>query len=255
MIKHQISNNPFISLDNHIDITGLKSIEKNIVLGIVKSKNNITDAGAAKANFYPSEIQIKSQSLQDISWPEQVKNPNQLYYEQYKELNFDNAACRMFNRYMYNTIQMGQALSLRTHLPKQFLLKDSAEHCFDTNSIKNFPELMDWIQNLTIFKEIGRIIFFFNAPYDKHAVHKDHNYGIREQFILINLNPERKEFFILDEAGEKLVVENNVILFDPRNYHGTEGKTYYGWTLRIDGKFNVDWLKSMNLFNHYYPPT
>jgi hypothetical protein len=253
MIKYQINNQPFISLDTHIDIDGLKSIEKHIILGLVKSKNNIGDGAAAKANFYPSDVQNKSKSLLDISWPEVVSNPAHPYYEQYKELNFDLMSCRMFNRYMFDTIQMGQMLTLRTYPPKQFHLKDSAEHCFDTPSLENFPELMHWIKNLAIFKEIGRIIFFLNSPYDKHAIHKDHFFGNKEQFILINLNLDKKDFFIMDEDGTKLIVNSNSVIFDPRNYHGTEGKTYYSWTLRIDGKFDIDWLKANNLFDHYYP--
>lgn len=251
MIQYTINNKPFISLDAYIDIAGLKAIEKNITLGIVKSKNNIGDAGAGKVNFYPSAIQNKSMSLQDISWDEVIRDPAHPYYEQYKELKFDNTACRMFNRYMFDTIQMGQSLSLRTYKTKQFQLKDSAEHCFDCPSIVNFPELMSWIKNLTIFQEIGRIIFFFNSPYDKHAVHKDHFFGSKEQFILINLNPEKKEFFILHDNGEKLIVDSKAVVFDPRNYHGTEGKEYYGWTLRIDGKFNKDWLQTTDLLGHY----
>jgi hypothetical protein len=253
MIKYQINNNPYISLDSHIDIAGLRAIEKNIILGLVKSKNNIGEAAAAKVNFYPSEIQNKSDSLLDISWAEVVNNTSHPYYEQYKELNFDNMACRMFNKYMFDTIQMGQMLTLRTYPTKQFHLKDSAEHCFDTTSIKHFPELMSWIHNLPIFNEVGRIIFFLNTPYDKHALHKDHFFGNKEQFILINLNPERKEFFLLDDDEKKLVVNNNAIIFDPRNYHGTEGKTYYSWTLRIDGKFDINWLKANQLYDHYYP--
>lgn len=253
MIKYQINDKPYISIDNHLDIAGLKDIEKYIVLGIVKSKNNIAEGAAAKANFYPSEVQNNSKSLLDISWNEVVSDPTHPYFEQYKELNFDVMACRMFNKYMFDTIQMGQMLTLRTYPTKQFHLKDSAAHCFNTPSIVHFPELMSWINNIKILDEVGRVIFFFNSPHDKHVIHKDHYFGTPEQFILLNIRPNRKEFFILHDNNEKLVINENAILFDPRNYHGTEGKDYYGWTLRIDGKFNKDWLIECGLWDHYCP--
>lgn len=187
----------------------------------------------------------------DISWLEVITNSQHPYYEQYKELKFNLDSCRTFNKYMFDTIQMGQALELRTYPTKAFHLKDSAKHCFDTSIIGNFPELTDWIKNLKIFSEIGRIIFFFNSPYDKHAVHKDHYFGTKEQFILINLHPGRKEFFILHDNGEKLIVDCNAVIFDPRNYHGSEGKEYYGWTLRIDGRFDIEWLHASGLWHNY----
>jgi hypothetical protein len=251
MITHQINNQPYIDLTPHIDFASFEDIEMDIILGIVKSKNHIVEAAASKKNFYNNDIQRYSKSLLDISWPEILKDTKNLHYEQYKELNFDINACRMFNKYAFDTIQMGQALELRSYANKQFHLKDSAEHCFDKPCIINFPSLMNWIKNIDILAEVGRIIFFFNSPHDTHAVHKDHFFGIKEQFILINLWPNRKEFFILHDNGEKLIVNDRAVVFDPRNYHGTCGKTFYGWTLRIDGKFNKEWTERAGIWEHF----
>lgn len=248
---HLINNKLFVNLTEQVDINGLKNIEKDIVLGIVKSRVAIKEAGASKKNFYPSAKQMASLSLLDLGWNEQIRDPKNPLYEYYKQLDFNMDNCKMFTKYILPTIQMGTCLELRSYPTKMFHLKDSAEHCFDTPSMSNFPELKKWIYKQTIFKEIGRIIFFFNSPHEQHTIHRDHHFGTPEQFVLINLQPERKEFFIIHEDGSETVVPDNVILFDPRNYHGTRGLDHYSWTMRIDCKFNEDWLRSAGLSDHF----
>jgi hypothetical protein len=249
-----INNQLYIDLTSQVDYEGLKSIEKDIVLGIVKSRENIREAGAAKRNFWPTAKQLSSCSLLDLGWTSEITKIDNPYYEYYKKLDFNMDKCKMFIKYIEPTIQMGTCLELRGHPPKMFQLKDSAKHCYDTPSMDHFSELKKWIYEQTIFKEIGRVIFFFNSPYDQHAMHKDHYFGNPEQFILINLQPNRKEFFIINRHdGSETVIPSNVIVFDPRNYHGTRGLEYYSWTLRIDGKFNEEWAKSIGIWEHFKP--
>lgn len=248
---HLINNQIYIDLETHLDMTGLQDIEKDIHLGIVKSKHEIWDGGAAKNNFYQNEYQHDKKSLLDSGWPEIINSPRHINYEYYKKLNFDPYKCRMFNRYDGEYLQMGQALELRTYPTKQFHLKGQADACTNTPSAKNFPELLKWIYNIHIFKEIGRILFFFNSPFDKHAIHKDNYEGSTENFILINLHPERKEFFIMDDDGKEHITTSRALVFNPRNYHGTRGKEYYSWSLRIDGTFDESFCRSIGIWDHF----
>ena len=246
-----INQQPYINLEPYIDIEGLQKIQKNIILGIAKSMDKIADSGCRQHNLYPNEFQKNKLSLPSLSSRKTLEDPNNPNYEFYKELKFDMRKCKMFNRYAHDCLQMGQTLQLRAQADGEFQNKGLASACMETESYKNFPLLTKWINELTIFSSIGRIIFFFNAPNEPHAIHKDEYFGVPEQFVLININPYRKDFFIIDDQGNEIIVKSKACVFDPRNYHGTRGKDFYSWSLRIDGVFDKSWLEQANLSNHF----
>jgi hypothetical protein len=147
---------------------------------------------------------------------------------------------------------MGQSLNIRGFVQQGNMQeKSSSIHTMEAPAYKNFPELTEWVYNLKIFKEIGRIVLFFNAPKEPHSIHKDKYVGFPDNFMLVNLDLDRKDIFILDDQGNRHVVTSRAFVFDPRNYHGTVGKDYYSWTLRIDGKFNELWAESIGLREHF----
>jgi hypothetical protein len=149
---------------------------------------------------------------------------------------------------------MGQLMALRTWTgTNDVRLKSSQEACVDRPAYLNFPSLKEWVSNLKIFDEIGRIIFWFNAPGEAHTIHRDTYLGYPDHFLLINLHPEHKDLFILDADGNKVIIPSRAFCFDIRNYHGTQGKDFYSWTFRIDGKFNKQWLESIGHWDYFNP--
>jgi len=243
-----INEKMYINLEDQIDLLALEAIKKDIVLGITKSKQFHRDTGAGGANCYNQSIP----SILDYSWDKILRDPANPHYEYYKELDFVRKDCLTFIRYVEKTQQMGQSISLR-NLIQQGNIKEkgSAIHTEELPAFNNFPKLTEWIYNLNIFDEIGRIVMFLNSPKEPHSIHKDTYVGWPDNFILINLDPDRKDIFILDDTGSKHVVTSKAFVFDPRNYHGTVGKDYYSWTLRIDGKFNKEWAESLGLWEHF----
>jgi hypothetical protein len=246
-----IKDKPVYNLESHIDLAGLQKIEKDILVGFAKSKNIIVDGGAAGVNIYKSCEQQNKISLQDISWPKVIRDSNNPNYKYYEALNFDEYACRFFNRYAEDTIQLGQVLELRATYPGQYNQKHISSKCWNTPAYKHFPEFIKWIDNLKIFNQVGRIMFVLNSPYDKHVIHKDSYIGNNDNFIIINLNPTRKEFFLLDSKEQECVIDSKAFVFDTRNFHGTRGLSNYGWTVRIDGVFDRSWLKEIGLDDHF----
>jgi hypothetical protein len=250
MVKYQINNQPYLDLEPYIDLKGLESIEKDIILGIVKSRQFMNDDGSSTHNIFGN-----LPSIVDSTLIENISNPENENYEYYKILNFNIRQCRMFNRYLGKYTQMGQLMSLRNYnVPKGARLKGSQKDCTDYPAYENFPLLKQWINKLDIFTEIGRIIFWFNAPGEPHSIHKDTFVGYPDHFLLINLHPENKDLFLLDNNNNnKVSIASKAFCFDTRNYHGTQGKDFYSWTLRIDGKFNQQWLESIGLWDFFNP--
>ena len=252
MIQYQINNKPYLDLEPYIDMQRLEAIEKDIIMGIVKSIQYMQDDGSSTHNAYDNRYP----SIVDSTLKEIITDPNNENYQYYKLLNFNIRQCRLFNRYLGKYTQMGQLMSLRNYnVPKGARLKGSQADCTDYPAYENFQSLKQWVNSLTIFDEIGRIIFWFNAPGEPHTIHKDTYAGHPDHFLLINLHPENKDLFLLDVNGNKVTIPVRAFCFDPRNYHGTQGKDFYSWTLRIDGKFNRQWLESIGQWDYFNPQT
>ena len=247
-----INNQLYIDLEPYIDMEGLLAIEHDIIYGLTKSKNDFWEGGASYHNFYDPSLE----SLLNASHPAQLKDPRNPNYNDFKKLNFDVKDCRFFARYLGKYRQMGQVLNLRTYLPtdpKGVHNKASQQYNFDTTAYQHFPSFKEWVNNLKIFSEIGRIIFWLNAPGEPGAIHKDEFINRPDHHMLINLHPDRKDLFILDDEGNKQVIQSRAYVFDGRNFHGTQGKDFYSWTIRIDGVFNKEWAESIGIWDHFDP--
>jgi len=249
-IQYQIDNKPFLDLEPYIDMKGFELIEKEIILGIVKSRQHIQDDGCNTVNIYNGVYP----SIVNGTFPNTINNPKNENYKYYERLDFKPLECKMFNRYLGKYTQMGQLLALRMWKnPGAVKSKGIQEDCKDLAAYNNFPLLREWINNLKIFDGIGRIIFWFNAPGEPHTIHKDTYAGHPDHFLLINLHPENKDLFLIDIAGQQLSIPSRAFCFDARNYHGSQGKDFYSWTLRIDGRFNQQWLESIGLWEYFNP--
>jgi hypothetical protein len=241
---HLINNQPYIDLSPYVDLQGLIDIKKDIVLGMVKSKGYWQPGSADTSNL----LNPIPPSLTSQCWPEKLRNPENTHYEYYKALDFNYSDCLNFTRYIDKYQDMGDLLSLRTwKKPQDIIYKFSAEHCHDTLAFNNFTKLREWIDRCQAFDGYGRILFWRNQAGQPGVIHKDTYLGSPDTFILINLDIDRKTLFLLDDNKEEIEIKSQVCIFDPRNWHGTRGLGYSGWTLRIDGVFNANWLKLTGL--------
>lgn len=252
---HLINGLPYFDIKPHIDFEGLKSIEKDLHYGIVKCKDMVGEGCASTHNLYHHDTEV---SLLDLTWPDQLKDPANPNYEFYKKFNFDRRICMTFARYTEEATQMGQILWLR--VPKEsgarqsILDKGFADKCRDTGAYEHFGSLQDWISELKIFEQVGRINFFLHAPGEPGQLHHDSFTGFPDNFILINLNPSRKEVYLLDDNNNKIIIDTEVSTFDTRNWHGTINGNFYGWTLRIEGIFDRAWAESAGVWEHFKRP-
>ncbi len=72
----------------------------------------------------------------------------------------------------------------------------------------------------------------------------------RDQFLWINIDG-RKQFYILDDAGEKHLLQGSVNTFDNANVHGSFASPFASWSLRIDGIFSPAFLTLTGLADHF----
>ena len=243
---YTINGLPYIDLSTNIDLSRLISIQNEIVFGIVKSRELITEGGASSWNCLNRDIPSIVDILYNSNCTTHIHNKNGLYYEFYKKLNFVPRDCVMFAKYVGEYQQMGQILFLRTH---DLIEHKSLPDCHDTLAYINFPSLRKWITDCKVFDKVGRILFFLNSPNELHSIHLDTFTGSPDNFIIINLNPHLKELSVYGD--KKYVIGCKVSVFDTRNYHGTIGNDFPSWTLRIDGKFNKAWAESAGIWDYF----
>jgi hypothetical protein len=250
---HLINNQPFFDLTEHIDFAGLEAIKKDLIYGIVKNRASWGQGAASTHNLYNKG----EKSLIDPTWPKVMQDPSNPDHEYFKKLNYDRADCMMFARYTGDYTQMGQIVWLRKPYdtgPGGILNKCYAAGCYDTPLYEDFPTLRAWLEKQNIFSEIGRINFFLSAPGEPGQLHKDAWIGFPDNFILINLDPSRKEIYILDDNHNKVIVDSPAFTFDTRNWHGTVGGKYYSWTLRLEGMFSKEWAESVGIWETFKKP-
>lgn len=248
---YTINNKHYFDLEPHVDMKELEDMYPDIVLGIVKSNlaGLIKDSGADTENFSDKTLPSITNKTNST-----VKDKNNPYYKYYEELNFDIPACRSFNKYVFDLSMMGQLLYLRGYGSKGIQYKHVEEANFDSPGYAYFPRFKKWVNNLKIFDSIGRIIFWFNAPGEPASIHKDTFVGYPDHFMLINLRPNRKELFVVHpDTNEHLVIPSKAYVFDTRNYHGTVGKDFSGFTIRIDGIYNKQWAINAGVWDFFNP--
>jgi len=130
----------------------------------------------------------------------------------------------------------------------KFHLKHLASETEDTPAREHYEFLMQWITKQNVFEEIGRVQFFINTDGHGTPIHRDYaDYSRRDQFIWIRFF-DNKKFFVYDsDTKEKHYVKGRIATFNNYQWHGSDPGPGMGVSLRIDGKFNQDFLNRTGL--------
>jgi len=119
----------------------------------------------------------------------------------------------------------------------------------------DFPLLKEWVESLrgSVFDQIGRVAIFMNNRNSPVWVHRDNPLGgsvMSNHFVNFRLSKRRnRPFFMLDEVeNKKYYIEDcNVYMFNEWDLHGTDPEDYEDFTLRIDGKFKLEFSETIGL--------
>lgn len=229
-----INNQSYIDLTSFIDLNTLQSLHKEICYGLAKSKTSTTIYGIGLGDLQ------QRKSFMDLAKQYKISNDN-FDREIFNSLNWDQRAV-FFKLYeeMYNA---SKVVTLRDMPPEKrlenYFLKGRAEHTEITENAQHFPKLLDWIYQIKIFEDVGRIVFFLNEHDCTLQVHRDapRYFPHREEFVWINPTGKKK-FWLLDpDTKEKTYIDTSAAFFNSLDWHGGDAIPTYTYSLRIDGKF------------------
>jgi len=93
--------------------------------------------------------------------------------------------------------------------------------------------------------------FFINTDGHGTPIHRDYaNKSHGDQFIWIRFF-DNKQFFVYDSDDKiKHYVQGHIATFDNHQWHGSEPGPGIGLSLRVDGKFNSEFLDKTGLVDY-----
>ena len=105
-----------------------------------------------------------------------------------------------------------------------------------------FSDVVAYIRGIALFREIGRITLFLNPAGVGTPLHRDGDTPPsphRQEFIWVNLM--NKRFYMQDPnpdtISKRYYVKSDAVMFDHKNWHGSEAGTGATLSLRVDGHF------------------
>jgi len=279
-----INNKPFITLDEHLDIPRLLSLEDEFTFLLCNNWKNIR-TGVWNAGGHAPE---------DIYADTEVFREKGLLYYVYEQANIDRKIDEDLNRHLSHFEAMNDRHALGRYLKVKYgafdpynvlnLRKTSSSNYaadaywfkdedWDTYSwvdyIDDYQKIKDFILDLPLDR-IGIVTVFYNEHYVPLGQHRDFNYFPREMGNKPETFPHRQEliwfrfdldrpFSLFDIEDGKITktvpVEGYTAFFNHHNWHGSiEPGRKSSITVKVEGRFTPDFRKKIGVDNleYYY---
>lgn len=126
-----------------------------------------------------------------------------------------------------------------------------------TPEAQYFPNTVKWVESLvgTIFKDIGRVIFFHceadGIPFEHRDLDAKNGTNViaphRNEFIHVRPNT-KKPFYVWDPTRKnKTYINTRAAWWNDTDWHGGDRIMEQSYALRIDGKFTDSFRKSLGV--------
>ena len=244
----RINGEWFVNLDSFVDIARFEALHSSIALGIAKSMQY---AEPIVIGALPAQFDMRVAEVEQVVKQKATSDPV------LKQL-IDSGATRQviydYVKYAHRSAALGKKILLRTY--KQYHSDFGQKHLSSLNettpAADNFPELMQFISDMSIFSEVGRVIVFLterNAAPEIHCDYADRE-SRKDQFVW--LSPKRgKKFFVLDTEFNKHYLTGIANTFDNATWHGGDPVPYATYSVRVDGLFTQEFLHASGLDSHF----
>lgn len=268
MIKN-INNQPFICLDNYLDIDNFLSLENDWAF-LVSSRWQYFRSGIWNAAGHSPEV------IRDR--PSVFREKDFLYYA-YSKANQDRLHNTSIDKHLSHFEKENDKTGLQKYLKLLYKAFDpyhilnlseldvqTGEYRLFSNIIGDFPEIDKFINGLP-FEKLGRITVFYNEHFVPLGHHRDYNYWPLEEGDSPEIKPHKNEFiwlrfdlnrefflYAIDETKGKIIqrvpIQGYSAFFNDSNWHGNLS---YGCnasiTIKIGGTFSRDFRQKIGVSN------
>lgn len=258
---HTINSKAFATFDHLVDLKELNRLKDTTCAAFARNYSKLFPAAVGDPLNWPdgSEPFIPKNPYTELNYAldKSARDPLDPLYKYANAIGKENYTLGYeYMKLMSNSQSIGSCMMLR--YIKGTLYKDKAKQDATeyTPWSNDFLPILSWVQDQNIFKDWGRVIIFYNDEHQGCGIHRDYSPHKRpekpDQFIWINLFPDRKQFFVLDGAtGDKHYINSQTGMFDTSNWHGSDSHPLAAFSLRVDGIFSDEWLAKTNLLEFY----
>jgi hypothetical protein len=239
-----VYNRTHFELDEFVDLKSFDAIQVSIWKGIATAKSLANHGYLVSTSLFDkSDLSYEKPFISLIeAYREYLKlddsDPIKVAGVEITKL-YGNNELATFLKYAYKAHDLGSHYLLWDH----FSNWRSFEHQELTLLANHFPELVSWINNLTIFSKIGRayiIAFDSNGCSHEHrdpVLDPDLDKDASPEFIHIRPNLKRPFYVYNPETKQKHYINSRVCWWNDKDLHGGDATIEPSYAVRLDGVF------------------
>jgi hypothetical protein len=215
-----LGNKWMINLDDQFDVDQIKSLDKELCIGIAKSNHHLPTPGV-KPLYIDSPTIIEKEYINSGEISDLTQYERRMFLRLYEKQPFNVRSVYVKQQTHYNL----------KHLDSESDWTENAKH---------FPELIKFINTLP-FEQYGRIEIFVADANNRVPIHIDamSDSDITSDpgdFLWISTRGNDKKFHVIGDDGKKHYA-SYISWFNERDPHGSDPVPFAAYSIRIDGIF------------------
>lgn len=282
-----INKNPYITLDNYLNIDKMLSLKSEWEFLITSKRQHIRTGvwnagGHAPEDIYDAPAVHREKGLLYYVYrqaDEERKHDSKLdkYLKHFEDTN-DKYGLAMFLKLRYQAFDPYHVLNIRKTTGPFYaadaysFTEDDWEKYYWEDYVDEFPNLKNFILNDLPLDKIGVVTVFYNEHYIPLGYHRDFNYfpfekgnkpetfPHRQELIWFRFDLERP-FYVYDideksgTVNQSIPIQGYSAFFNHHNWHGNfEPYPKSSITVKVEGRFTPEFRKQIGVNNleYYY---
>ena len=260
-----IFGQPFIDLEEVLDLSGLDEIDVEISRGLSQVETSYT-GGSLKWMGVVAPWAMEDGYLDAMHVIEELPDeelevffslsddPSAFDLARRQSYTFGDETPYPFNRAQQRWLSYRHGVYFPWKVCYHLLENDTWDDkhsgkgkAFAEEAREVFPQTVAFIESLP-FAEIGRAVIFGIEPNDHAPLHRDTEPGIAlgvPQEITLCPRGDKRFYLQNHPEDEPLVVEARAYWFNDMDYHGVLDDPFFRYSIRIDGVFRPGFVESL----------
>lgn len=166
--------------------------------------------------------------------------------------DLDLSSRKIYNSFWQEHLPFEEVVRLRGLIqPATSFSMETFAGTVETKHAEAMPTTMDFVRSLPL-KEIGWTTIFHTTPDQEVPPHRDYRNDIGMDVQFIYINPLLKPFYIMDDYGERYMVNTRAAFFNLHDFHGMERNYKSCFSIRVNGLWSdelkektglTEWMK------------
>lgn len=226
----------YIDLEPHLDMTRLDELTEETTYYLAKHRK------FEVVTFSP--VQAIPGEYENINVGQSTLNPK---FWRGMATDLDLSSRKIYNSFWEPHLPFEEVVRLRGLVqPATPRSIETFEGTFETEHAAALPATMAFIKSLPL-KEIGWTTIYHTTPDQEVPPHRDYRSDIGLDIQFIFLNPLLKPFYIMDDYGNRHIVNTRAAYFNLHDFHGMQRNYKSCFSLRVNGLWTDEFKEKTGL--------